>query len=231
MGLDKQKIISATLAYHLGELEIARSPDDPSHVLPRITPEDRRIIDVGCGIGQSLIASELDPGVTAVGADVDALSLQYGSRQFGGIRFVQAAAERLPFRDGTFDLFIARVSFPYTNLPLAAREAARVLRPGGRIWLVLHPLRKVWRNLWRSVRQFRLRSTVFNVYVLLNGAAFHCLSLVFAFPGNRRYESFQTGRGIRRTLEASGFADVAMERGGHFVATARRRCVSRPCPP
>jgi ubiquinone/menaquinone biosynthesis C-methylase UbiE len=42
--------------------------------------------------------------------------------------------ERLPLSSGAFDLAVARSAFHHFDHPLAtAREAARVLRPGGRL--------------------------------------------------------------------------------------------------
>ena len=43
------------LEYHLLELEIARSPDDPRCVMPELRPSYRAVLDVGCGAGQTLL--------------------------------------------------------------------------------------------------------------------------------------------------------------------------------
>lgn len=46
----------------------------------------------------------------------------------------RAVAERLPFRDASFDLVVATVSFDHwTDQPAGLTEIARVLRPAGRL--------------------------------------------------------------------------------------------------
>ncbi|HKQ96484.1 MAG TPA: methyltransferase domain-containing protein [Candidatus Polarisedimenticolia bacterium] len=51
-----------------------------------------------------------------------------------GVARARATAERLPFPSGAFDLAVARSAFHHFDRPMAmAREAARVLRHGGRL--------------------------------------------------------------------------------------------------
>ena len=57
--------------YHLQELAIANCPADPRHILPPVSASHRWLLDVGCGAGQTLIASRLDPGVKVCGVDPD----------------------------------------------------------------------------------------------------------------------------------------------------------------
>jgi len=51
-----QQQIDSTLAYHLEELESALKATDLGRNRPILLPEDRTILDVGCGIGQSFVA-------------------------------------------------------------------------------------------------------------------------------------------------------------------------------
>jgi SAM-dependent methyltransferase len=56
-----------------------------------------------------------------------------------GMRLIAgAAAERLPFPDARFDAIVSQFGFEYSDLPLAAVEAGRVLRPGGLIRMIVH---------------------------------------------------------------------------------------------
>jgi ubiquinone/menaquinone biosynthesis C-methylase UbiE len=211
-------------AYHLGELAIARDPRSPSHVLPVFGDADRTILDIGCGAGQSLIAAELDDGRTAVGVDVDREALALGRTLTEAVQFVAAPAERLPFGERRFDLVISRVALPYTDIPRAVAEIARVLRPGGRCWLLLHPPAFALRELAAAVAHGRVRSIVYQVYVLANGLALELLGRQFAYPLRRaRFESVQTTRGMRRSLGRAGFERIEVERGRFFVVTAVRR--------
>jgi ubiquinone/menaquinone biosynthesis C-methylase UbiE len=53
------------------------------------------------------------------------------------VRMAQAVAERLPFRDDSFDLVVSTVSFAHwSDQPAGLTEVARVLRPAGRLVLV-----------------------------------------------------------------------------------------------
>jgi hypothetical protein len=45
--------------YHLRELEIARSPSDSRRVMPPVLPGIRRVLDIGCDAGQTLIAADM----------------------------------------------------------------------------------------------------------------------------------------------------------------------------
>ena len=94
--------------YHLRELRIATDPTDPRRNMPRILDADREILDVGCGAGQTLIASRLPAGVRAVGVDIDKSSLAMGRRLAPGIGFVCAKGEFLPFQTDRFDLVFSR---------------------------------------------------------------------------------------------------------------------------
>lgn len=53
------------------------------------------------------------------------------------VRFIgEVAAEHLPFGDAAFDALTSQYGLEYADLPMALREAARVLSPGGQLrWL------------------------------------------------------------------------------------------------
>src|SRR5437867_7613895 len=107
------------------EFAIARDPTDPRHVNPPPFPPDRRVLDVGCGAGQTLIACYGDRRAFGIDVDLDALKL--GRSLTNRVAFVCGATEHLPFRDCGFDVVIARVSLPYTDLRLSLPEIRRVL--------------------------------------------------------------------------------------------------------
>jgi SAM-dependent methyltransferase len=107
----------------------------------------RRVLEIGCGAGQCgrWLASQ---GATPIGIDLSWGQLRHSRQldQRAGIVLpvVQADAQRLPFEDASFDL----VCTAYGALPFVAdaaallREAARVLRPGGRfVFSTNHPIR------------------------------------------------------------------------------------------
>jgi SAM-dependent methyltransferase len=109
----------------------------------RLVRPDRRVLEVGCGIGRFLTA--LAPGTTLmVGVDVSAVMCAEAARRCAGVS--RAAVVRTggrdlsPFQDRSFDLVLFVDSFPYVvNAGLAdamVAEAARVLRPGGDLLVI-----------------------------------------------------------------------------------------------
>jgi SAM-dependent methyltransferase len=216
--------VTGTPEYHAEELRIALSADHPAKILPPVAPSHRRVLDVGCGAGQTLIAAVLGDGRECVGVDVDPSALALGRTYSTELRLACASGEALPFRSASFDLVICRVAMPYMHVATAIAEMGRVLRTGGEIWLVLHPVQMAVAWLWRSLRQGRLRAAAFRCFVIANGFVLHVTGRQLAAPvGRNRWETFQTRRSISRALRRAGFTEVRTERGRHFVASAVRR--------
>ncbi len=207
--------------YHLEELKTARTAGHPSRVMPDIPVTCRRILDVGCGAGQTLIASELPPDCFLCGIDLDFEALVLGKELAPRICFVQGKGEQLPFADECFDMVISRVALPLMHIPSALAEVSRVMRPGGRIWAVVHPLRMVLKQLISSGRRLRYRDVIFRLYVMANGLALHFTGKQFRYPFNQNYcESFQTCAGLRRALKSADFGSIEIRKGKFFVVTA-----------
>lgn len=200
-------------SYHLEELRVARDPAHPGHWLPPPAPPGARILDIGCGAGQTLIAAY--PDRLTFGLDRDWEALRLGRRWTSQVAFAAGAAEALPYKDAEFDLVVARVSLAYTDIRRTLAEIRRVLRPGGTAWMTLHPLSLCW----NQARQGNWKGWIHFAYVVANGLCFHFFQRQFAWRG--RQESFQTAGGIRRALERARFGEIRVERGRHFVATAR----------
>jgi ubiquinone/menaquinone biosynthesis C-methylase UbiE len=110
-----------------------------------ITAQDR-VLDLGCGIGNILIAlaEETDFGHPPVGVDVSSDLVRIGEREIARaglrdrIRLEVAPATRLPFEDGSFDVVLTSHVLKHLDdetLLTSFREVARVLRPGGRFLL------------------------------------------------------------------------------------------------
>jgi ubiquinone/menaquinone biosynthesis C-methylase UbiE len=98
-----------------------------------------RALDLGCGVGHTL--RRIAPLVAfAVGADATLEMMQAGRTSVvtaANIAFAQTDASALPFADAIFDLITCRLAaHHFHNVPIAFREVARVLRPGGRFVLV-----------------------------------------------------------------------------------------------
>jgi 2-polyprenyl-3-methyl-5-hydroxy-6-metoxy-1,4-benzoquinol methylase len=94
----------------------------------------RRVLDFGCGHGMMAVV------LARRGADVTAFDLSPGYLQEANrraeangvtVNFVQADGERLPFASGAFDAIWGNAIIHHLDIPTAAREVWRVLRPGG----------------------------------------------------------------------------------------------------
>jgi SAM-dependent methyltransferase len=92
---------------------------------------DARILDCGCGTGSNL--AMLEPFGRVYGFDLTWRGLQFAHSQ-GRRRIARASIGAIPFRSGTFDLVTSFDVFqclPDEVERAAAREMARVLKPGG----------------------------------------------------------------------------------------------------
>lgn len=209
--------------YHLTELQIAHNPTDERWIMPPIPSECQSILDVGCGAGQTLIASRLSSSVLQVGVDVDSAALSLGATLGPNIKFVCATGEALPFPDESFDMVISRVALPYMRINLALAEMRRVLKRDGALWILLHPMSMVVKELTANLAHFQIKAAVHRCYVLANGTTLHFAGRGFSLPFNRRrYESFQTDRSITRGLRQAGFERIKIERNAFYVASARK---------
>lgn len=100
-------------------------------VLRHVDLEGKRVLDVGCGVGAYLRQfTRFTP--RAYGVDIDGERLARARNGAAGV--LQAVAERLPFRTGTFDMvFLHEVLEHVQDDVRALGEACRVTRQGGRI--------------------------------------------------------------------------------------------------
>ena len=212
------------LQYHLAELEIARDPTRPEHVLPDLTSCRVGVVDVGCGIGQLFVARgrEAPPGVPRYGFDIDPTAIAYASENWPDMaHFAVAPAEHLPLPDDSVDLYVSRVSLPYTDIPAALREAARVLVQGGRLWITLHPLSMAFGQLGKAIRERRVKEFVGASIFLANGLAFHFLGTGRRILGAR--DSWQSETRMRREL-GEWFSQISVTSNEHlFLIEATRR--------
>ncbi len=110
-------------------------------VLEALVPlSGQRIIELGCGnarLGRTLL--EQFPDASLVGLEVD--QRQHAKNLTAPqdrLQFVAAGAQEIPFADASFDLAMMLKSLHHVPLSLMAQaltEIARVLRPGGHLYV------------------------------------------------------------------------------------------------
>ncbi len=104
----------------------------------------RHVLDIGCGRGgfASWLARHSPSPAAVVGCDfspvaVDKASSFAAAAALGNVRFEVADIQRLDqFADATFDTVFSCETIEHVpDPPLAVRQLARVLKPGGRLFL------------------------------------------------------------------------------------------------
>ena len=103
-----------------------------------------RVLDAGCGGGGMPLSLAEEAGLV-VGIDPierfrDAGIRLGRERSYEHLHFALADGMALPFHDGTFDLVLSHAVIEHVaDAPLYLRECARVLAPGGHVYLSTAP--------------------------------------------------------------------------------------------
>ncbi len=103
-----------------------------------------RVLDAGCGGGGTAL-SLAEETAFAVGLDLHARFASSGTRlgaekQIRNAAFVQGDGERLPFREGAFDLVFSHSVIEHVvSAESYLQDCHRVLRPGGVLYLSTAP--------------------------------------------------------------------------------------------
>src|SRR6185312_12713849 len=107
--------------------------------LPRI--RGARVLEIGCGPGK-LLADMVRAGYTCAAVDrslqmVNAARDELKRQGLSETPISQGDVQHLPFLGESFDTVVSTFPTEYIYQPAALREVARVLRPGGRLVVVL----------------------------------------------------------------------------------------------
>ncbi len=105
-------------------------------------PKDATVLDIGSGVGTFVLACRRR-GLHAFGIEPDRIgaggsltSIQIAKRRLEDQPFSVALGEQLPFRDRSFDLITMNQVMEHVSDQSAVLfEAARVLKPGGAIYI------------------------------------------------------------------------------------------------
>jgi 2-polyprenyl-3-methyl-5-hydroxy-6-metoxy-1,4-benzoquinol methylase len=152
---------------------------------PQFVPA--RMLDLGCGIGNSTLPwTRAFPQAEVHAIDVAAPLLRYGHARAEAmgvaVHFSQQNAERTSFADASFDLVVSHLMLHETSrsaLPRIVAECRRLLRPGG---LMLHlevprgstPFQQFMYNweAWNNNETFAVHMTGLDLAGLATGAGF-----------------------------------------------------------
>jgi ubiquinone/menaquinone biosynthesis C-methylase UbiE len=102
-------------------------------------PKSGVLLEVGAGTGLNF---EFYPGevvAIAIEPSIEMLKIAKSKNRPQGLALVQSVAEKLPFRDATFDAAFSSLVFCTVESPETAfSELRRVVRPGGTVVLLDH---------------------------------------------------------------------------------------------
>lgn len=120
-------------AHAFARSPLKRSPERLRRLLRFAGPKRGDLaLDVACGPG--ILSEALAAHVArSIGIDMTGAMIEE-ARRGGDATYLRGDAERLPFRDGVFDLVVCRDSLHHLFEPArCVNEMTRVVRPGGRV--------------------------------------------------------------------------------------------------
>jgi ubiquinone/menaquinone biosynthesis C-methylase UbiE len=191
----------------------------------------QRVLEIGCGMG-AVAATMAQQGLDVTAIDITPTAVRMTRQRFtlmgldGNI--LQADAERLPFRDASFDLVWAWGVIHHTaNMAQAVNEIYRVLRPGGEVKVMVYYrdamhnwmeaglmrgvlkgefLRKRYNDILREVSDGYIARHLTKEEMRQYFSAFENIRIELTdsathIPGNRLVDQYLTGRIIPRRLK------------------------------
>lgn len=172
-----------------------------------------RLLDLGCGTGFTL--TQLPRGARAIGLDSSPTALHLARRRASGAGLVRGSAYALPFASGAFDGALALDVLEHLDDDRgAARELARVLRPGGVAIVTVPAFQALWSKHDEAL-EHRRRYRLAEIESLVREAGLHIEHSTyynfFLFPvvaASRLFDRARTALGLSTARRAA--ADLAI---------------------
>lgn len=102
----------------------------------------KKCLDAGCGSGRYAVAMAMHGAAEVIGCDISASGLETARQrtaEFPNIRFEQGSVIDLPFPDASFDFVCCAGVLHHTpSISAGLDELTRVLRPSGKLFLLLY---------------------------------------------------------------------------------------------
>lgn len=116
-------------------------------------PARGRLLDVSCGAGE-VVQLAMRHGLSATGVDISRAAARRARQAVGpGAWIAVSAGENLPFPASSFDFVTSIGSLEHFVDPAqGVREMARVLRPGGRAFVLVPNTFSLLTNIWIAFR-------------------------------------------------------------------------------
>jgi ubiquinone/menaquinone biosynthesis C-methylase UbiE len=157
------------------------------------------VLELACGTGilTRILRDRLPTGTRLVATDLNEPMIQTAAQKFGkdeAVEWRQADASSLPFEDRSFDAVVCQFGIMFVpDKALAAREAHRVLKPGG-VFLF---------NVWGAIEHndlCRIAHETIASFFEKDPPTFY--QIPFGYHNHAE---------IKRVLEEAGFRDVRLE--------------------
>jgi len=161
-----------------------------ANMIEGLETQDRRILDIGCGIGGPAFVLASQYGADVVGVDIEPQLIEQARIRADKLKmgykceFVQVDPGPLPFPDESFDIvFSAGVVMTIDDKQQVFAEALRVLKPGG----------------------------IFTVYDWMKNEGDYSEDMLYWFKMEEITYALETLADYDRHLNACGFVDVKVE--------------------
>lgn len=107
-------------------------------------------LDVGCASGYMVSQiARIFPNVKCVGIDIYDKAIEYAKRTYPNIKFKVAFADKLPFKDNTFDVILFYETIEHVENPREClKDIGRVLKKNGTLILTMDSGSLLFRLVW-----------------------------------------------------------------------------------